>query len=212
VQSPALSVCIGLHTDTRLHAQIREFRPPNAVSRPGTPAAVALVIMNLRLLPLAFASIALVHCTTPSLGNTTTWDENGTHSLGVTLSMPTDTTGHTASAIVGEPVVVDVFVQDVGPGACTRGFLGGSCSDHTYSDVAAFDLTDVGCDDDLCDVIQVTRDAGRANATITLVPKSTDVTLHATAASSTMSGSGELWLVPAEARGIPQKPARNGGH
>jgi hypothetical protein len=165
--------------------------------------------MNLRTLPILLASIALVHCQMPQLGNETSWNENGTQSasLDVTLSLPTDTTGHTATTVVGNPMVVDVYLQQVGPGTCTNGLLGRSCSDHSYSDVTSFDLSDVGCDDDLCDVVSISRNTGRADASITIIPKSTSIILRAGAASGSLSGSSELWIVPAPATGIKETRA-----
>jgi hypothetical protein len=135
----------------------------------------------------------------PSLGNKTYPNAGAdqTTSLAVTLSLPSDATGHSASAIVGRQLDVDVLVQEVGPGTCTSGFLGDACSDHSYASVASFDLSDVGCDDDQCEVVSITRDAGRADAIVTIVPKSTDITLRAGATSGSLSGDGELWILPA---------------
>ena len=154
--------------------------------------------MKLTHVLFAFASLGLLHCS--SMDNKTTPNGSGDQSttLSVTLSLPTDTTGHTAEIVVGQPAVVDVSVAAVGPGACDSTLLGSHCTEHTVTQLSQFGLADVACDGDLCEVTSVTRDAGRASAQITLVPKTTSVNLHASATSGPLSGSGALWLAPAD--------------
>jgi hypothetical protein len=155
-----------------------------------------------RFLPvlLVLAPAVLTHCT----ANTTHPDPNNTSpAAAMTLDQPFDpATGNTAWGVVGQPMNVDIAMTQTGPGSCTDSDMDG------YSEVCggpntplAFDLTSLGCDDDQCDVTQIqvgtlTDAYGRPvlGDVVTLVPKSTHVTLRASGTSSSLTAAASLDL------------------
>jgi hypothetical protein len=120
-------------------------------------------------------------------------------------------------------MTVDLYMLQTGPGTCTDYDFDG------YEEVCsgpntplAFQLTSLGCDDDLCDVTQIevgTLKDGYGNPlhgdVVTLVPRSTSVTLRATGTSGSFTESGSLALsvqsAPQASPSLPRpRPATNG--
>jgi len=155
-----------------------------------------------RFLPvlLVVGPALLTHCTLdpthPDPGNTSP-------TAAMTVEQPVDpATGSTAWGVVGQPMTVDLYMLQTGPGTCTDYNFDGNqevCSGPNTP--LAFELTSLGCDDDLCDVTQIevgTLKDGYGNPlrgdVVTLVPRSAAITVRATATSGSFTASGSLAL------------------
>ena len=161
-----------------------------------------------RFLPvlLVVAPVLLTHCT---LDPTHPDPNNTTAAAAMTVEQPLDpATGNTAWGTVGQPMTVDIYMVQTGPGTCTDYNFGGyheECSGPNTP--LAFDLASLGCDDDLCDVtgieVGTLKDAygnSLKGDVVTLVPRSATVTLRATGTSGSFTASGSLSLSVETAR------------
>lgn len=95
-------------------------------------------------------------------------------------------------------------MTQTGPGTCRQdsdllgcGSIGNTsesaCTVCSGPDTALdFQLTDIGCDDDLCDVAGVEHDAKNNVDTVSIVPRAPVVTVRATATSGSLVASGSL--------------------
>lgn len=157
-----------------------------------------------RFLPafLVAAPLVLAHC--GSAPDTWTDPSNAVPAARLEVSQPVDASGHVAENPVGQPVAVRVTMIQTGPGTCVQhsdllgcGSIGGSsdssCVVCTGPDTALdFQLTDVGCDDDLCDVAGIAHGDPSTGDTVTIVPKAGLVTVRATGKSGSLAASGSV--------------------
>jgi hypothetical protein len=142
-------------------------------------------------------SLMLVNCTMPNMGNETyanpAWDGDTTPKVTVVQPMAPDGL-HTAEApIIGQPMHLDVGMVTVGQGTCDSGFMGTSCSNETDTSVA-FQIQDVQCDDDLCDVNAIDLGDATHGAVITITPKANLVTVNVTCVSGTNEATGNAGI------------------
>jgi hypothetical protein len=111
--------------------------------------------MNLHRLIPVFCLIAptlLAHCTASD--PTTTDPNNASPAAALDIDQPVDaTTGNTAWGTVGQPMTVEIDMEQTGPGTCRYDAFDGVGEVCTPLDTPlAFELTQLGCDDDLCEV------------------------------------------------------------
>jgi hypothetical protein len=165
------------------------------------------------------ASLVLCHCSaeTPS-----TWTDpnNASPAAGLEVQQPIDASGHVAENPVGQPVTVVVAMTQTGPGTCTdqSSLLGcGSIGNTSPADCTVcsgpetaldFQLTAIGCDQDLCDVVGIQQGDAATGDTVTIVPHAGFVTVRATAQSGSLVASGSV-SVAASCEGATNVPGCN---
>lgn len=158
-----------------------------------------------RFLPALLVStpLLLAHCGGSA---PTTWTDpnNAAPAAKLEVTLPVDASGEVAENPVGQPVSVRIAMIQTGPGTCTQqsdllgcGSIGNSnessclvCSGPDTS--LDFQLTAVGCDQDLCDVVGIEHGDGATGQTVTIVPRAGMVTVRATATSGSLAASGSL--------------------
>jgi hypothetical protein len=155
---------------------------------------------------LVAAPLLLAHCT---FDKTTTWTDpnNATPAAALDVAQPIDATGHIAENDVGQPVSVQITMTQTGPGTCSENpdFLGcGAIGNETETDCTTcsgpntsldFQLSAVGCDDDLCDVVGIQHGDAATGNTVTIVPRAGMVTVRATGTSGSLVASGSVQVV-----------------
>jgi hypothetical protein len=160
---------------------------------------------NRFLFALFAVSPLLAHCT----ADPTSPDPNNTQpAAAMTVEQPIDpTTRNTAWGAVGQPMTVDVYMTQTGPGTCTYYSIDEQTDCSGPDTPLAFQLTSLGCDDDLCDVTQIqvgTLKDSYGNPllgdVVTIVPKSATATLRATGTSGQFTESASLALLVTTAR------------
>lgn len=164
---------------------------------------------------LVSAPLLLAHC-----GPTTdTWTDpdNAVPAAQLDVTLPLDATGHTPENPVGQPISLQVSMIQTGPGTCRQdssllgcGSIGNSneseCTVCSGPDTALdFQLTAVGCDQDLCDVVSIQDGDPSTGDTVTIVPHAGMVTLRATATSGSLTASGSLQVI-ANCTSTPDAP------
>jgi hypothetical protein len=87
-----------------------------------------------------------------------------------------------------------------GPGTCTENTfcaLGSPCGQVCSGPetAIAFTITSVGCDDDLCDVVQIDQKGAGIGTTVTIVPNAGDVTLRVTGLANSYAATGSLDVI-----------------
>jgi hypothetical protein len=155
-------------------------------------------------LPALFVSapLLLAHC--GSGPDTWTDPNNSVPAAQLDLTQPVDATGHIAENPVGQPVSVRVAMIQTGPGTCRQdsdllgcGAVGNSnessCTVCSGPDTGLdFQLTAIGCDEDLCDVVGIQHGDPTTGDTVTIVPRAGLVTVRATGTSGSLVASGAV--------------------
>jgi hypothetical protein len=153
---------------------------------------------------LVSAPLLLAHCS--SGPNTWTDPNNAVPAAELDVTQPVDANGHIAENPVGQPVSVQISMIQTGPGTCRQdsdllgcGAVGNSneseCTVCSGPDTALdFQITAIGCDQDLCDVVGIEHGDPMTGETVTIVPHAGLVTLRATATSGSFVASGSIQL------------------
>jgi hypothetical protein len=159
-----------------------------------------------RFLPLFLVSAPLLFAACSSGSDTWTDPNNAAPAAKLEVTQPVDASGHVAENPVGQPVSVRIAMIQTGPGTCRQdssilgcGSVGNSsessCTVCAGPDTSLdFQLTTIGCDDDLCDVVGIQHGDAAAGDTVTIVPHAGFVTVRATGASGSLVASGSVQL------------------
>ena len=133
------------------------------------------------------------------------------------VTQPVDASGHTPENPVGQPVSVRIALIQTGPGTCRRDsdLLGcGSVGNSSESSCVVcggpdtpmdFQLTAIGCDEGLCDVVGIQHGDAATGDTVTIVPRAGLVTVRATGTSGSLTASGSV-QVAANCANAPDAP------
>lgn len=171
-----------------------------------------------RLLPsfLVAAPLLLAHCS----GSTWADPDNAVPAAQLDFGAPLDASGAAAVSPVGQPVTVRITMVQTGPGTCSNDDGPGGCGAVGNSTEVScvvcqgpgtsleFQLTAVGCDDDLCNVTSIQRGDATTGDTVTLVPLGATVTLRAAGTSGSLVASASLQVAAdcTNARDVPGCP------
>ncbi|MGD0524523.1 MAG: hypothetical protein ABSE49_05250 [Polyangiaceae bacterium] len=147
---------------------------------------------------LAACPLLLAHCAAPA-----TWTDpnNADPAAELEVAQPIDASGHVAENPVGQPVSVQVTMIQTGPGTCQSCGVGGCGSvgnstetpDCSGPDTPLdFQLSAVGCDQNLCDVVGIHHGDPATGDTVTIVPHAGFVTVNATGTSGSLVASGSV--------------------
>jgi hypothetical protein len=153
---------------------------------------------------LVSAPLVLAHCN--SGPQTWTDPNNAVPAARLDVTQPVDATGHIAENPVGQPVSVQVAMTQTGPGTCRQdsdllgcGAVGNSneseCTVCSGPNTALdFQLTAIGCDEDLCDVVGIQHGDPATGDTVTIVPHAGLVTVRATGTSGSLVAYGSVQM------------------
>jgi hypothetical protein len=160
---------------------------------------------------LAAAPLLLTHCSSGS--DTWTDPNNAAPAAKLEVTLPVDANGYITENPVGQPVSVQIAMIQTGPGTCHTCGVGGCGGIGNTTETECdppdttldFQLTAVGCDQDLCDVVGIQHGDPATGDTVTIVPHAGRVTVRATGASGSLVASGFV-QVAANCTSSPNAP------